>query len=124
MTEQDLLTDRIVDAAIEVHRHLGPGRLESAYEECLCQELAASGMQYKRQVTLPIQYKGHPVETGFRADIIVEEQVLIELKAVANFLPVHEAQILTFLKLSGHRRGLLMNFNVMSMKNGIRRFVV
>ena len=81
-------------------------------------------MQYKRQVTLPIQYKGHPVETGFRADIIVEEQVLIELKAVANFLPVHEAQILTFLKLSGHRRGLLMNFNVMSMKNGIRRFVV
>ncbi len=124
MTEQDLLTDRIVDAAIEVHRHLGPGLLESAYEECLCQELAASGMQYKRQVTLPIQYKGHPVETGFRADIIVEEQVLIELKAVANFLPVHEAQILTFLKLSGHRRGLLMNFNVMSMKNGIRRFVV
>ncbi|WP_316975651.1 GxxExxY protein [Shumkonia mesophila] len=122
--ENDPLTEKIIGAAIEVHRHLGPGLLESAYQECLCQELARGGLTVKRQVVLPIAYKGVQVEPGFRVDMIVEDNVLLELKAVERILPIHEAQVLTYLKLSGIRTGLLMNFNAMPLKNGIKRFVV
>ncbi len=124
MPDRDPLTEKIIGAAIEVHRTLGPGLLESAYEECLCQELETSGLAFQRQVMLPIVYKGHSVEPGFRIDVIVERQVLVELKAVAALLPVHDAQVLTYLKLSGIGKGLLMNFNAMPLKNGIKRFVV
>ena len=124
MAEHDPLTEKIIGAAIEVHRHLGPGLLESVYQECFCLELTANDLQHRGQVILPVRYKDHPIEIGFRADIVVEEQVLIELKTVQTILPVHEAQILTYLKLSGIRRGLLINFNAMPLKNGIRRFVV
>jgi len=121
--ENDPLTKRIIGAAIEVHRHLGPGLLESAYGECLCHELATSELAFKRQVALPIHYKGIIVEPGFRADVIVEERVLLELKAVERMLPVHEAQVLTYLRLSGLPIGLLVNFNATPLKNGIKRFV-
>jgi len=124
MAEHDPLTEKIIGAAIEVHRHLGPGLLESVYQECFCLELVANDLRHRGQVILPVRYKDHPIEIGFRADIVVEEQVLIELKTVQTILPVHEAQILTYLKLSGVRRGLLINFNAMPLKNGIRRFVV
>jgi len=112
--ENDPLTKRIIGAAIEVHRHLGPGLLESAYEECLCHELAASEMAFKQQIALPIRYKDIVVEPGFRADVIVEERVLLELKAVERMLPVHEAQVLTYLRLRGLPTGLLIDFNGMS----------
>ncbi len=124
MPDRDPLTEKIIGAAIEVHRTLGPGLLESAYEECLCRELETSGLAFQRQVMLPIVYKGHSVEPGFRIDVIVERQVLVELKAVAALLPVHDAQVLTYLKLSGIGKGLLMNFKAMPLKNGIKRFVV
>ena len=118
------LTGQICGSAIEVHKELGPGLLESAYEECLCRELETADLAFQRQVMLPIVYKGHSVEPGFRADVIVERQALIELKAVAALLPVHDAQVLTNLKLSGIGKGLLMNFNAMPLKNGIKRFVM
>ncbi len=122
--DNDPLTEKIIGAAIEVHRHLGPGLLESAYEECLCQELSHQGVAFNRQVALPIVYKGTKVEPGFRVDLIVEEKVLLELKAIEKILPIHEAQVLTYLKLSGIGTGLLLNFNAMPLKNGIQRFVV
>ena len=122
--ENDPLTKKIIGAAIEVHRHLGPGLLESAYEECLCQELNREHLSFKRQAVLPIIYKGAAIEPGFRADLIVEDSVLLELKAVEKLLPIHEAQVLTYLKLSGIRTGLLLNFNAMPLKNGIKRLVV
>ena len=122
--DRDPLTERIIGAAIEVHRHLGPGLLESAYEECLCQELSAAGLPFQRQVTIPVTYKGSSIEPGFRADLIVAGEVLLELKAVEALLPLHEAQVLTYLKLSGIRTGLLMNFNATPLKRGIKRFVV
>lgn len=124
MTEQDPLTKKIIGAAIEVHRTLGPGLLESAYEQCLCQELSNRDLAHDRQVTVPVVYKGTKVEPGFRADVIVEGKVLLELKAVEKLAPIHEAQILTYLKLSGIGKGLILNFNAMPLKNGIKRFVV
>ena len=124
MPDRNPLTEKIIGAAIEVHRTLGPGLLESAYEECLCRELETCHLTFQRQVIPPIVYKGHTVEPGFRVDVIVERQVLIELKAVVALLPVHDAQVLTYLKLSGIGKGLLMNFNAMPLKNGIKRFVV
>ena len=120
----DSLTEKIIGAAIEVHKTLGPGLLESAYEECLCQELKTSDLSFERQVAVPINYKGTNVGPGFRADIIVEKKVLLELKAVEKLAPIHEAQILTYLKLSGIPTGLLLNFNALPLKNGIRRFVI
>ncbi len=122
--DNDTLTERIIGAAIEVHRYLGPGLLESAYEQCLCQELSTRELTFKQQVTLPVIYKGTTIEPGFRADLIVEDEVLIELKAVEKLQTVHEAQILTYLKLSGIGKGLLMNFNAMPLKTGIKRFVI
>lgn len=118
------LTDRILGAAIEVHRVLGPGLLESAYEECFCHELSLRGLPFRRQVRLPVVYKGVRLDCGYRMDVVVEETVLVELKAERRIMPIHEAQTLTYLKLSGMRIGLLLNFNVPILRKGILRFVL
>ena len=120
----DLLTEKIIGFAIEVHRQLGPGLLESAYEECLCYELQQSGLRFRRQVPLPVVYKAIRLDCGYRIDAMVEEQVILELKTVERLIPVHEAQLLTYLKLSGARIGLLLNFNSPVLKDGIRRMVL
>jgi len=119
--ENNSLTDAIIGAAISVHRELGPGLLESTYEKCLAFELTQSGLQIVAQKEIPIKYKGQSIESGFRADLIVENKVLIELKSVDQLIPVHTAQVLTYLKLTGLRTGLLINFNVQLLKNGIKR---
>ena len=118
------LTGAICSAAIEVHKHLGPGLLESAYEECLCYELSQGGIAFQRQVVLPIAYKSVRLECGYLMDIVVEDQVVLELKSVESVLPIHEAQLLTYLKLSQKKVGLLLNFNVPLMKEGITRRVL
>lgn len=118
------LTDQIIGAAIAVHRELGPGLLESAYEECFCYELSQRDLRFRRQVQLPVTYKSVKLNCGYVVDVIVEEAVLLELKSVEAILPVFEAQLLTYLKLSGLRIGLLMNFNAPVMKDGIVRRVV
>ncbi len=123
MTVEDEISNRVILAAIEVHRHLGPGLLESAYEECLCRELQLQGLAVSRQVALPMVYKGIALECGYRLDIVVQELVALELKSVAAFEPIHLAQVLTYLKLSGLHLGILLNFNVPLMKNGIKRVV-
>lgn len=120
----DPLTEKIIGFAIEVHRHLGPGLLESAYEECLCYELQQSGLIYRRQVPLPVVYKAVRLDCGYRIDIVVEQRVILELKTVERLIPVHDAQLLTYLKLSGLRTGLLLNFHSPVLKEGIRRFVL
>jgi GxxExxY protein len=117
------LTGKIIGAAIEVHKALGPGLLESAYEECLCRELQLSQLACERQVALPIQYKGIKLDCGYRLDLIVEKMVILELKACEHIEPIHKAQLLTYLKLSGIRVGLLLNFNVPVMRDGIIRIV-
>jgi GxxExxY protein len=122
--ETDALTRKIIGLAIEVHRQLGPGLLESIYEECLCLELKEAGVQHRREVPLPIIYKSVRLDCGYRLDIVVEGRVLIELKAVDRLMPIHEAQILTYLRLSRIPKGLLMNFNEAVLKDGLRRFVV
>jgi GxxExxY protein len=119
--ETDLVTERIIGAAIEVHRHLGPGLLESTYEHCLCHELQLCGIPFRRQADLPITFKGLVLECGYRLDLIVEEQVVVELKALDATLPVHFAQLRTYLRLSGFPTGLLINFNVSSLRRGINR---
>jgi GxxExxY protein len=106
------LTEQIIGAVVEVHRALGPGLLESAYEECLCRELAIRGLQFQRQVPLPVEYKGVKLDCGYRLDLIVQDQVVLELKCVEHVLSVHEAQLLTYLKLTGKRVGLIINFDV------------
>jgi GxxExxY protein len=118
------LTERVIGAAIEVHRYLGPGLLESAYEECLCFELAGNAVAYERQVPLPLNYKGQRLDCGYRLDLIVEQSPIIEIKSVEKLLPIHEAQILTYLRLSGHSLALLLNFNNVLLKHGIRRFAL
>ena len=118
------MTERIIGLAIEVHRALGPGLLESAYEDCLCYELAQNGIGYRRQAALPVSYKGVPLESGFKIDILVEDSVVLELKAVEKILPVHQAQLLTYLKLGGFKTGLILNFHVAVLKDGIRRLVL
>jgi len=121
MEERDPLTEAVIGAAIEVHRHLGPGLLESVYESCLCQELKFRGIEHRRQVALPVVYKGTILDTNFCMDMVVDNQLVIELKAAEKLLPIHEAQLLTYLKLSGIRLGLLLNFHVPLLKNGIKR---
>src|SRR5262245_46680131 len=111
------LTETIIGAAIEVHRELGPGMLESAYEMCLAHELGLRGIRYVRQVPLPVQYEGLVLDCGYRIDMLIEELVLLELKSVEQILAVHEAQLLTYLKLSKARIGLLINFNVPVLKD-------
>ncbi|MEX2169282.1 MAG: GxxExxY protein [Pirellulales bacterium] len=118
------LTGAICAAAIEVHKHLEPGLLESAYEECLCYELQHRGILFERQVPLPVAYKSVRLNCGYLLDIVVEEQVVVELKSIEHVLPVHEAQLLTYLKLSKKKVGLLLNFNVELMKEGITRRVL
>ena len=122
--DNDQLTERIIGFAIEVHRHLGPGLLESAYEECLCFELGQSGISFRRQVPLPIIYKSVRLDCGYRMDIVVEDRVIVELKTVERLLPIHEAQMLTYLKLSRLATGLLLNFNTPILKDGIRRMMM
>ncbi len=118
------LTYEIIGAAIEVHRVIGPGLLESAYEECLCRELDLRNIPYRRQYPLPVVYKGLRLDAGYRLDVLVADQVVLELKAVEALAPIHEAQLLTYLKLGGWHVGLLINFNVTVLKNGIRRLVM
>ena len=118
------LTHDIIGAAIEVHRHLGPGLLESSYRECLCRELLLRGIDFRKEFRLPLQYKGINLDCGYRVDILVEDLVLVELKAIYALAPVHEAQLLTYLRLGGWKVGLLINFNVAVLKNGIRRRVL
>lgn len=115
------LTGAIIGAAIEVHRELGPGLLESAYEACLAWELSERGMTVARQVALPVRYKGVSIDLGYRVDILVNEAVIVELKTVRSLEPVHTAQVLTYLRLSGHRVGLLLNFHTPSLRRGIKR---
>ena len=118
------LTGQVIGAAIEVHRHLGPGLLESAYETCLAYELEDRGLSYERQRALPLVYKEFRLDQGYRADLLVEQQVVVEVKAVERLAPVHEAQVLSYLKLSECKAGLLLNFNVKLLREGIRRFVM
>jgi GxxExxY protein len=118
------LTKEIIGAAIEVHRALGPGLLESAYEECLCRELSLRGVPFERQVPLPVEFKGLRLDCGYRLDLIVGKTVVVEIKAVESLLSIHDAQLLTYLKLGGWKVGLLINFNVSVLKNGIRRRVL
>lgn len=121
--EEDKFSKEIIGAAIEVHRHLGPGLLESAYEECLCQELAIQGLTFERQKPIAVSYKGVNLDCGYRLDVVVEGLVILELKAVERIEPIHEAQLLTYLKLSDLRLGMLINFNVPILRNGIKRIV-
>jgi GxxExxY protein len=118
------LTNRIIGAAVEVHRHLGPGLLESAYEECLCHELRLCELSFERQKPLPLEYKSIKLDCGYRIDMIVENKVVLELKCVESIAPVHEAQLLTYLKLSGLKVGLIFNFHVALMRDGIKRLVL
>lgn len=118
------LTEKIIGAAIEVHRHLGPGLLESTYEACLLYELEQRGLRVERQKSLPVVYKEVQLEQGYRIDLLVENAVVVELKTVEGIAAVHEAQILSYLKLSGCQVGLLLNFNVKLLKDGIHRFAM
>ena len=118
------LTHEIVGAAIEVHRWLGPGLLESSYRECLCHELALRRVKFRRECKLPLVYKGIQLDCGYRVDVLVEELVPVELKTVQVLMPVHEAQLLTYLRLGGWKVGLLINFNVSVLKDGVCRRVL
>lgn len=118
------ITEAIIGAAIEVHRQLGPGLLESAYQECLCKELSLRGIPFERERPLQLEYKGLELECGYRLDILVANLVVIEIKSVETLAPVHEAQLITYLKLGGWKVGLLINFNVAVLKDGIRRRVL
>lgn len=115
---------RLLDAAFEVHRKLGPGLLESVYEICVCHELAKLNVPFQRQVCLPIHYDGIQIDAGLRIDLIVDNEVICEMKAVETIIPVHEAQLITYLKLTGMRLGFLINFNVPLLKAGIKRFIL
>jgi GxxExxY protein len=123
MTDNEL-THGIIGAAIEVHRLLGPGLLESAYEECLARELTLRGLRFERQKPVPVVYKDVKLECGYRVDLLVEGRVVVELKAVEALAPIHEAIILTYLRLSACPLGLLINFNVRVLKDGIRRYIL
>jgi GxxExxY protein len=118
------LTDRVIGLAIEVHRHTGPGLLESVYELCLFRELADAGVAFARQVTIPVLYKGSEVGDGFKADIVVAGELVMEIKAVSAILPIHAVQLPTYLRMSGIRVGLLLNFNVPRLVDGLHRYVV
>lgn len=122
--ENEELTEQIIGAAIEVHRELGPGLLESAYEAALAHELALRAIRFERQKDMPVRYKGFLIEVGYRLDLLVEDQVIVELKAVTELHPIHEAQLITYLRLSKRRIGLLINFNVPLLKEGIVRRIV
>jgi len=122
--ELNKLTEQVIGAAIEVHKALGPGLLESTYEECLCRELNLRNIFFERQKPLPVEYKGLKLDCGYRLDLLVTEEVVVEIKAVSSLESIHEAQLLTYLKLGGWRLGLLINFNVSVLRNGIRRRIL
>jgi GxxExxY protein len=115
------ITEKVIGACIEIHKQVGPGLLESAYEECLCYELSTHGVLFERQKELPVRYKGVMLDCGYRLDLVIEGKIILELKTVETLLPIHEAQLLTYLKLSGLTLGLLINFNVPVLKHGIKR---
>ncbi len=119
----NLLTEKIIGCAIKVHRELGPGLLESTYEKCLAFELADQGLDVENQKELPVSYRGMTLDCGYRIDLLVNDKVIIELKSVDKILPIHHAQILSYLKMSNRKLGLLINFNVEFLKEGIRRIV-
>jgi GxxExxY protein len=123
-TQRDPLTDSVIGAAIEVHRALGAGLLESAYEECLCYELGSLNLSFKRQVSLSVRYKTITLDCAYRMDIVVEDQLVLELKSVDKLLPIHDAQLLTYLRLSRLKTGLLLNFNVPVLKDGLKRMML
>ena len=123
MTEMDQVAHEIVDAALEVHRLLGPGLLESAYQICLVAELEFRQLRVDQQKLLPVTYRGRRLDSSYRLDMVVEDSVVVEIKSVESLLPIHQAQLLSYLKLSGYRLGLLINFNVPLLKNGIRRLI-
>lgn len=118
------ITYKIIGCAYEVHKILGPGLLESTYETCLCYELEKQGLKFEKQKELMINYKGATLNNGYRIDILVEDSIVLELKSVENLLPIHTAQILTYLKLSEHNLGLPINFNVTNLQNGIHRYII
>ncbi len=122
--EINKITEKIIGGAIEVHKSLGPGLLESAYEECLCYELVNIGLFYERQRPIPIVYKEIKLDCGYRPDLIVENKVVVEIKSIDSIAPIHEAQILTYLRFANKKIGLLINFNVTVLKNGLRRFIL
>ncbi len=124
MNNLNELTDAIIGAAMEVHRTLGPGLLESTYEMCLSRELAIRGISFERQVPIPVEYKGVKLDCGYRADIVVDGAILVEIKAIDALLAIHDAQLLSYLKLGGWKIGLFINFNVDLLKNGLRRRVL
>lgn len=123
MKEINQITEKIIGAVIEVHRELGPGLLESAYETCLGFELTERGLNIERQKPLPVDYKGNRLDAGYRLDLLVENQVIVEIKSVDHLDPIHQAQILSYLKLFGCKVGLLINFIVQVLKNGIKRVI-
>ncbi|HSV26892.1 MAG TPA: GxxExxY protein [Sedimentisphaerales bacterium] len=122
--KHEQLTEAVIGSAIEVHRELGPGLLESAYEKCLAWELNKSQIPFVQQAAIPVAYKGVQIDCGYRADILVDSKVIIELKSVDRILPIHEAQLLTYMKLTGVQVGLLINFNVRQLTAGIKRMVL
>ena len=121
---EDPITAKIIGCAIEVHRQLGPGLLESAYEQCLAYELHLAKLSFKGQQPIPIRYKNIYLDCGYQVDLLVEDSIVVELKAVQDFTPIHQAQILTYMKLAKAPVGLLINFNVKILKNGVRRFAL
>lgn len=125
-TGQDLnkLTYKVIGAGLEVHRTLGPGLLESSYRECLCRELLVRGIPFQKELPLPLEYKGIRLECGYRIDIVVAQSVVVEVKSVEALAPIHDAQLLTYLRIGGYKLGLLMNFNVVVLKDGIHRRIL
>ena len=124
MLEHQDLTERVIGLAIDVHRAIGPGLLETVYQQCLCLELRHAAIAFQSEVMVPVIYKGTRIPLGFRADVLIENKIILEIKALAAFVPAHESQILTYLRMSQIRIGLLMNFHAPRLKEGLRRFIV
>ena len=124
MFQKNDLVEKIIGCAIEVHRNLGPGLLESTYEQCLAHELNLNNIKFEKQFSLPVEYKGIKLDCGYRIDLFVENQVILELKSVDNLAGIHEAQLLTYMKLAGAKHGLLINFNVNRLIDGLKSFVL
>jgi GxxExxY protein len=122
--EFEPLSGKLIGCALEVHKRLGPGLLESTYEKCLSHELSIAGIKHYLQKEIPVEYRGIVLECGYRIDILVENSLIVELKSIDKVLPIHEAQLLTYIKLANIKTGLLINFNVTQLKNGIKRFVL
>lgn len=122
--EFDELSRKVIELSIEVHRELGPGLLENTYKQCLAYELSQAGINFQMEVELPVKYKNVLISCGYRIDLLIENNLIIELKCVDKIIPIHEAQLLTYMKLSGIKVGLLMNFNEIVLKDGIKRFVL